>query len=111
MQWQLADRFSAPRVEDWLAVLRGRGIPSAIAISPQGDLVAASIVPGGADSLMVWGGDRLLYRRDGETDFALAFSPDGTTLATASSARDSVRLLRASDGELVAERRLLVDAL
>jgi WD40 repeat protein len=88
----------------------GGGIPVALALSPHGEMVAASIVPGGADSLLVWSGDQLLYRHDGETDFAVAFSPDGATLATASAASRGVRLLRASDGALVAARTLPVDS-
>jgi hypothetical protein len=47
----------------------------------------------------------VLYRRDGEAADALAFSPDGATLATAS-AESGVRLLRASDGAVLAERIL-----
>ena len=84
------------------------GYPFAIALSPNADLIALSYVPGGTDALLVWSGDRLLYRRDGETDFALAFSPDGSTLATASRTR-GVQLFRANDGVLITERILLLD--
>ena len=84
------------------------GYPYAIALSPNADLIALSYVPGGTDALLVWSGDRLLYRRDGETDFAVAFSPDGSTLATASRTR-GVQLFRANDGVLITERILLLD--
>jgi len=74
--------------------------------------VAATVVPGGPqnDSLVVWEGERLLYRRDGETDWAVAFSPDGATLAVAN-AKQGVRLLRASDGAVIAQHRVLADSL
>jgi WD40 repeat protein len=85
------------------------GIPVAMALSPSADLLALSFVPSTVDSLLVWRGEQLLYRHDGETDFALAFSPDGATLATAS-AHSGVRLLGATNGTLIAERNLAIDS-
>jgi WD40 repeat protein len=85
------------------------GIPTAMALSPSADLLALSFVPSAVDTLLVWRGDQLLYRHDGESDFALAFSPDGATLATAS-AQSGVRLLGATDGRLLAERNLAIDS-
>ena len=85
------------------------GIPVAMALSPSADLLAVSFVPSTIDTLLVWRGNQLLYRHDGETDFALAFSPDGTTLATAS-AQSGVRLLDATDGTLITERNLSIDS-
>jgi WD40 repeat protein len=79
-------------------------IPRTIALSPRGDMLGASMEAGGAGALLVWAGDRLLYRRDGETD-ALAFSPDGGALAVASPGH-GLQLLRASDGAVLAERIL-----
>jgi len=88
------------------------GLPVSFALSPHGDRVAATVVPGGEhqNSLLVWEGDRLLYRRDGETDWAVAFSPDGSTLAVAN-VKQGVRLLRASDGVVLAQHKILVDDL
>jgi hypothetical protein len=80
--------------------------PEAMVVSPDGHEVALSYVPGGSDALLLWNGDKLVYRRDGETDFTIAFSPDGSTLAT-SSRTLGVRLLRATDGTLLASRTLL----
>ena len=107
--WRLPD--GAPlRTVAWPADLGG--LPVSLALSPHGDRVAATVVPGGPqnDSLVVWEGERLLYRRDGETDWAVAFSPDGATLAVAN-AKQGVRLLRASDGAVIAQHRVLADSL
>jgi WD40 repeat protein len=107
--WRLPD--GAPvGTATWPADLGG--LPVSIALSPRGDRVAATVVPGGPqnDSLVVWEGERLLYRRDGETDWAVAFSPDGETLAVAN-AKQGVRLLRASDGAVLAQRKILADAM
>jgi WD40 repeat protein len=90
------------------------GYPRAIALGPdgwvdsRGGMLALSYIPGGTDSLLVWRGEQLLYRHDGDTVWSLAFSPDGTMLATTSRTR-GVQLLRASDGALIAERKLPVD--
>jgi hypothetical protein len=81
------------------------GIPRAITLSPHGDMIAASAFGGAGGSgaaVLVWQGDQLLFRVDGETD-ALAFSPDGGTLAVASP-QHGVQLLRATDGALLAQR-------
>jgi hypothetical protein len=83
--------------------------PSAMALSPDGDRLAMSFVPGISDALLVWRGGQQLYRANGQTYGALAFSPDGTTLA-AKARYHGLRLLRADDGALLAERILPDDA-
>jgi hypothetical protein len=77
--------------------------PTALAINTDGSQIALSYVPGGPDAMLVWKDGLLAYRRDGETDFALAFSLDGATLATGSNNGD-VRLLNAGDGTLLARQ-------
>jgi len=107
--WRLPD--GAPlRTVAWPEDLGG--LPVSFALSPHGDRIAATVVPGGEhqNSLLVWEGDRLLYRRDGETYWAVAFSPDGSTLAVAN-VKQGVRLLRASDGAVLAQHKILVDDL
>ena len=71
-------------------------------LSADGSQVA---VAGQGGDLLVWSGGQLLYRLT-ETPaylYALAFSPDGSTLAALDKSSGSVRLLRASDGTVLAQ--------
>ena len=99
--WRLAD--GAPRLQLAMPADLGAAYPVALVVSPDGSQVAASFVPAEGNTLLVWSGAELAYRHDGETDFALAFSQDGATLATSSSTM-GLRLLSAGDGSLVAGR-------
>jgi WD40 repeat protein len=107
LSWRLSD--GAPLATATLPSDLG-GIPRAIALSPHGDMLAASEVLDGAAALLVWAGDQLLYRLDGAID-ALAFSPDGGTLAVAGrlvadTPELALHLLRAGDGTIIAARIL-----
>ncbi len=99
--WRLADgsplrKLSIPADLD-------AAYPFALALSPDGSRIAASFVPAEGNTLLVWNGADLAYRHDGETDDALAFSPDGATLATQSRTL-GVRLLSANDGTVITRR-------
>ena len=93
------------------------GFPQAIALGPDAafsagiGMVAVSYVSDlVGDGLVVWRGDQLVFRRDDDRVWSVAFSPDGTTLATVSTKR-GVQLLRADDGAVIAEKKLYVDDL
>ena len=67
--------------------------------------MAASWVPYGPDTMLVWQGQRLLYRVDGEDYQAIAFSTNGAVLATANDPHGVV-LRDATTGAVFAERWL-----
>ena len=79
--------------------------PAAMVLGPDGSQVAVAAQGG---DLLVWSGGQLLYRLHETPAFlyTLAFSPDGSTLATVDKLSGSVRLLRASDGTVVAEKTI-----
>jgi hypothetical protein len=81
------------------------GLPFVLALSPSGDRVAASWVPGGPDALLVWRGDHLLYRVDQQGYQSATFSGNGTVLATANRV-DGVVLRNAETGVVFAKRSL-----
>jgi len=81
------------------------GLPNVLVLSPSGDRVAASWVPGGPDALLVWQGTRLLYRADKQGYQSGVFSPDGSVLATANYL-DGVVLRDAATGVVLAKRWL-----
>ncbi len=91
------------------------GFPQAIALGPDaafsagGGMVAVSHVSDlDGNWLAVWRGEQLVFRRDDDRVWSIAFSPDGTTLAIVSTKR-GVQLLRADDGAVIAEKKLYVD--
>ena len=99
--WRLTD--GSPQRTLSIPADLGATYPYALALSPDGSQIAASFVPDDGNTLLVWSGADLAYRHDGETDDALAFSPDGATLATQSSTL-GVRLLSASEGSVITGR-------
>jgi hypothetical protein len=99
--WRLAD--GSPELTLSIPADLGATYPIALVVSPDGSQIAASFVPAAGNTLLVWSGAELAYRRDGDTDDALAFSPDGATLATDSRTL-GVRLLSARDGSVLAGR-------
>jgi len=79
------------------------GVPHVLALSASGDRLAGAFANYGRETLVVWQGQRLLYRFDRPGNGPVTFSPDGAVLATANGS-DGVVLRDAATGTVLAQR-------